>query len=430
MNKWISLFLGACATTAITNFGNKTGKSLSEYIWNGINRIIASFRSGKKTKTDDITEKSDKTVRPVPLKEIIERNKSQGGLPKKRKLFEQGELHVISALTGIGKSILSGGLGWATAGGKESEHYKLVKDILGDDWDTTKQLVEYIDGENGEDELYDRYGRADMDCPDNFTVLLPGTLSTIDELEAYITRRAQENKSKGDYTIFVDHPGCYKGSGNFYRMIEFYKALKQLILNYRQGGYRLTIFIIGFLNADPCRPVSSKNIKGTGELENIAHTIVALCPCRLGEKYRFLKVLKCRSWESGGNVSVLRKSTENGVFFHFAGKMKEEDALPLPAQKPTASAASVAIVKDTLETAGASVASSVQEESGTAGKRTGSGRKRNKVTKEILLQIKQLADKNMKQGEIAEKLNLCRQTVNRYLQQIGRGEVDLSLSPC
>lgn len=433
MNKWISSFLGACATTAITNLGNKTGKSLSEYIWNGINRIIASFRSGKKTKTDDITEKLDKTVRPVTMKEIIERNKSQGGLPKKRKLFEQGELHVISAPTGIGKSILSGGLGWAAAGGKESEHYKLVKGILGDAWDTTKQLVEYIDGENGEDELYDRYGRADMDCPDNFTVLLPGTLSTIDELEAYITRRAQENESKGDYTIFIDQPGCYTGYSNHQRMQNFYAALKQIILNYRKGGYRLTIFIIEFLEAKTfCKPVSQENIVGTKELKKRAHTIVALCPCRLGEEYCFLKVLKCRSYSSGKKVTALKRNTDNGVFFHFFCKMSEKEALPLKDQE--ASAASPVFGKDTLDTSCASVVPSVhelyEETTGAVKKVSCSSKRGKKVTLEILQRMKQLCNQKIPQQKIADILNLSRKTVNKYLQQINQGTCAWDLSSC
>lgn len=433
MNKWISLFLGACATTAITNLGNKTGKSLSEYIWNGINRIIASFRSGKKTKTDDITEKLDKTVRPVTMKEIIERNKSQGGLPKKRKLFAQGELHVISAPTGIGKSVLSGGLGWAMAGGKESEHYKLVKGILGDDWDTTKQLVEYIDGENGEDELYDRYGRADMDCPDNFTVLLPGTLSTIDELEAYITRRAQENKSKGDYTIFIDQPRCYTGYSSHQRMQDFYVTLKQIISDYRKGGYRLTLFIIEFLETKTfCKPVSHENIAGTKELKRKAHTIVALCPCRLGEEYCFLKVLKCRSYSPGKEVTVLKRNTDNGVFFHFAGKMQEEDALPLKDQE--ASAASPVFGKDTLDTSCASVVPSVhelyEETTGAVKKVSCSSKRGKKVTLEILQRMKQLCNQKIPQQKIADILNLSRKTVNKYLQQINQGTCAWDLSSC
>lgn len=425
MNSSLKDIIKASASAVLTY----AGKCL---VNEGIQALKNWWRNRNKKETTPaghVAEKPDTTVKPVTMKEILNRSKSQSE-ETERKLFTQGEFHVIVARTGDGKSIWSLELGWATAGGKESEHYAMVKGILGDNWNATKQMVEYIDGENGEDEIRSRYGRADMNCPDNLTVLPAGKISSIDELKTYIGQRAEENKSKGDYTIFVDHPGCYKGSGNFYRMIEFYKALKQLILNYREGGYRLTIFIIGFLDADPCRPVSSKNIKGTGELENIAHTIVALCPCRLGEEYRFLKVLKCRSWESGGDVSVLRKSTENGVFFHFAGKMKEKDALPLPVLKQAASVTFPAVAKDMLETGRPSNVTFVQEENGTAGETAGAGRKHNKVTKEIVLRIKQLADMKMKQGEIAEKLNLCRQTVNRYLQKIRLGKYDLTPSPC
>lgn len=391
------------------------------------------FQEKKEKEVRQISNIIDKDIKSVPLKEIIERNKSQGGLPKKRKLFAQGELHVISAPTGIGKSILSGGLGWAMAGGKGSEHYKLVKDILGDDWDTTKQLVEYIDGENGEDELYDRYGRADMGCPDNFTVLLPGTLSTIDELEAYITRRAQENKSKGDYTIFIDQPGCYTGYSSHQRMQDFYAALKQTILDYRKGGYRLTIFIIEFLETKTfCKPVSHENIVGTKKLKKRAHTIVALCPCRLGEEYCFLKVLKCRSYSPGKEVTVLKRNTDNGVFFHFAGKMQEEDALPLKDQE--ASAASPVFGKDTLDTSCASVVPSVhelyEETTGAVKKVSCSSKRGKKVTLEILQRMKQLCNQKIPQQKIADILNLSRKTVNKYLQQINQGTCAWDLSSC
>lgn len=381
----------------------------------------------KTTPTNHVIGKEDRNIKSVPMKEIIVRGPKLNEEKTQRSLFGKGELHVICAQTGIGKSILAVQMGLAIAGGKESGHYATVKGILGDNWDTTKQMVEYIDGENGEDEIHSRYGKSNMDCPDNFTVLPAGKISSIDELKDYISQRAEKNKSKGDYTIFVDHPGCYEGSGNPYRMTEFYKALKQIILSYQEGGYRLTIFIVGFLDADPHKPVSSTDIKGTKELKNIAHTIVALCPCRLGEEYRFLKILKCRSWEAGEDVFVLKKSTENGVFFHFFCKMSEKEALPL--KEKAASAISPAVAKDMPETAGTSNITSIQEGKETAGKTACSGRKRNKVTTEILLQMKKLSDRNMNQGEIAEKLNLCRQTVNRYLQAIRQGKYELTPSP-
>lgn len=280
---------------------------------------------------DHTAEKSDKTITPVSMKEIIERNKPQSAVSHQRGLFAPGELHVICAQTGMGKSIFSVEMGLAMAGGKESEPYAIVKSILGDKWDATKQRVEYLDGENGEDELYERYGRGDVNYPDTFTVVPSGEISSIDDLEKYIRQRAEESKYREDRTIIIDHPGCYDGSDNPHRMQKFYKSLKSIIVNYRQGGHCLTVFVLSFVNTDkPWKPVYSEDIIGTKELKNIAHTIVALCPCRKGGEYRFLKVVKSRSGEKNEEVPVLKISKEGGLFLHFVGRMNEKDVLPLP----------------------------------------------------------------------------------------------------
>lgn len=66
---------------------------------------------------DHTTEKSDKTITPVSMKEIIERNKGQSAASLPRGLFAPGELHVICAQTGMGKSIFAVEMGLAMAGG-------------------------------------------------------------------------------------------------------------------------------------------------------------------------------------------------------------------------------------------------------------------------------------------------------------------------
>ena len=64
--------------------------------------------------------------------------------------------------------------------------------------------MEYLDGENGEDELYERYGRGDVNYPDTFTVVPSGEISSIDDLEKYIRQRAEERKYREDRTIIPD----------------------------------------------------------------------------------------------------------------------------------------------------------------------------------------------------------------------------------
>ena len=110
-----------------------------------IDKGIICWDERKKKKeaipADHTAEKSDKTITPVSMKEIIERNKPQSAVSHQRGLFAPGELHVICAQTGMGKSIFSVEMGLAMAGGKESEPYAIVKSILGDKWDATKQRV-------------------------------------------------------------------------------------------------------------------------------------------------------------------------------------------------------------------------------------------------------------------------------------------------
>ena len=86
-----------------------------------IDKGIICWDERKKKKeaipADHTAEKSDKTITPVSMKEIIERNKPQSAVSHQRGLFAPGELHVICAQTGMGKSIFSVEMGLAMAGG-------------------------------------------------------------------------------------------------------------------------------------------------------------------------------------------------------------------------------------------------------------------------------------------------------------------------
>lgn len=378
--------------------------------------------------TNYIVEETGKNIKSMSLKEIIDQSKSLNKQEPQRGLFAEGELHVICAQTGMGKSILAVQMGLAIAGGKGSDHYAKIKEIFGDNWNATKQRVDYIEGENGKDEIRKRYGNVDINYPDTFSVTPAGEIYTIDELESYIRQRAEESKNKENRTIIIDHPGCYEGSDNHKRMQKFYQSLKTIILNYRQGGYYLTIIVVGFVDTDkPWKPVYYTNITGSSELSTIAHTIVALCPCNLGEEYRFLKILKSRSSEPLTEVFILKKSTEKGLFFHFTNKMKEKDALPLKARKEervlfTNAGSSIST--------GAKLFSTEEEQSATGSVKSVPEKrdKRKKVTSEILSQIKQMYDEGMSQQKIADILQLCRKTVNQYIQEIKQEECTSALS--
>ena len=394
-------------------------------------------RFPKKEKEVQPSQQSSRNVKSITLNDIFRWNKGQSAASHHRGLFALGELHVICAQTGMGKSIFAVEMGLAMAGGKESEPYAIVKSILGDKWDATKQRVEYLDGENGEDELYERYGRGDVNYPDTFTVVPSGEISSIDDLEKYIRQRAEESKYREDRTIIIDHPGCYDGSDNPHRMQKFYKSLKSIIVNYRQGGHCLTVFVLSFVNTDkPWKPVYSEDIIGTKELKNIAHTIVALCPCRKGGEYRFLKVVKSRSGEKNEEVPVLKISKEGGLFLHFVGRMNEKDALPLPVKSRKTPVTSPDLEQDIFEVTGTSVASSESvlqdEKPETVEEVTGFAvepDKRKKVTPGKLQRMKQMYKEGLKQGEIAKALGLCRKTVNKHLQCINREEPQCNLLP-
>lgn len=184
--------------------------------------------------TNYIVEETGKNIKSMSLKEIIDQSKSLNKQEPQRGFFAEGELHVICAQTGMGKSILAVQMGLAIAGGKGSDHYAKIKEIFGDNWNATKQRVDYIEGENGKDEIRKRYGNVDINYPDTFSVTPAGEIYTIDELESYIRQRAEESKNKENRTIIIDHPGCYEGSDNHKRMQKFYQSLKTIILNYRQ----------------------------------------------------------------------------------------------------------------------------------------------------------------------------------------------------
>jgi len=135
-------------------------------------------------------------------------------------------------------------------------------------------------------------------------------------------------------------------------------------------------------------------------------------------------------------VPVLKISKEGGLFFHYAGRMNEKDALPLSVKSRRTPVTSTDTGKDMSEVTGTSIASSESvlqdEKPETVEEVTGSAvkpNKRRKVTSGKLQRIKQMYEKGLKQGEIAKALGLCRKTVNKYLQCINQEEPQCNLSP-
>lgn len=383
----------------------------------------------KKTKKEDSpsqpVEVTTSSAETTTLNAIVDADNNQEKTDISCGLFQQGEMHIICAPTGGGKSIMSVEMGLAIAGGKGSKYHAMVKNILGDDWNFSTQRVDYIDGENGKDVLRQRYRKQGMRYPDLFNITPAGKIYTIDKLEESIRYRAKEMQSKGNLTIIIDHPGCYEGSENCRRMEKFYKALKNITTSYREGGYYLTIFICAFVNTDkPWKPVYSTNITGTKDLRNSAHTIVALCPCSMGEEYKFLKVIKARGKARNKEVTVLKINEEEGLFFHLACKMDEQNALPSPVKKQKTTEKSVThptmspffppipVTGSEKKNSTESVAHSVWKTDA-----------RRKVTPEILVQIKQMFTNGMTQNKIASTLGLCRKTIIKYLQQPEHKEV-------
>ena len=135
-------------------------------------------------------------------------------------------------------------------------------------------------------------------------------------------------------------------------------------------------------------------------------------------------------------MPVLKISKEGGLFFHYAGRMNEKDALPLSVKSQRTPVTSTDTGKDMSEVTGTSIASSESvlqdEKPETVEEVTGSAvkpNKRRKVTSGILQRMKQMYKEGLKQGEIAKALGLCRKTVNKYLQCINQEEPQCNLSP-
>ena len=89
-------------------------------------------RFPKKEKEVQPSQQPSRNVKSITLNDIFRWNKGQSAVSHQRGLFAPGELHVICAQTGMGKSIFAVEMGLAMAGGKESEPYAIVKSILGD----------------------------------------------------------------------------------------------------------------------------------------------------------------------------------------------------------------------------------------------------------------------------------------------------------
>lgn len=369
------------------------------YAYNKLNqlkKIIQKHLSAHLFKQSE-SKSSPKTIKNITLNNIVESNKNKSHQNTERKLFAPGELHIICAQTGIGKSILSVEIGLAIAGGKDSPYHKEVSKIFNGKWNFAKQKVNYIDGENGEDELYNRYGKAGESYPPLFNITPAGTLNSIEKLENYIQQYSNQSKNKEDLTIIIDHPDCYEGHENHYRMGKFYNKLKDITLEYNKSGHYLTIIILKFIkNSKHYQTINSTDIKGSKNLIQTAHTIVALGKCSLGEDYRYLKILKCRSVQINSSVSILKTNNEYGLFFNYVNEMEEAQALPAPV-KPQKNAL-ISITPSQIFISTNKITKTINNKHD----------KRRKVTQEVLSRIKQLYNEGKTQQYIADLLQLCR----------------------
>ena len=120
-------------------------------VWAGaIDKVLKLFniktRFPKKEKEVQPSQQPSRNVKSITLNDIFRRNKGQSAASHQRGLFAPGELHVICAQTGMGKSIFSVEMGLAMAGGKESAPYTIVKSILGDKID--KSFEHFMDWVN------------------------------------------------------------------------------------------------------------------------------------------------------------------------------------------------------------------------------------------------------------------------------------------
>jgi hypothetical protein len=222
-------------------------------------------------------------------------------------LITQGEIAVIFAPPGQGKSFLTMQAGIEAAEGSPSS---LVDK---DDTAHKAQNVIIYDVEMSDEDIRRRY--SGYTFPDNLQRVASCTFADSGELIHDIEPRLKGQK--GDVTIIIDNITTIMPTLGGESVRVFINEIKRLQAEYNTDSRALTFIVVCHTQkeVDLSNLPSNSSMSGSANIGNFADCVYALWPTNLGDKYKMLCTLKFRKGERNEQAILLRR--EQKPYLHF-----------------------------------------------------------------------------------------------------------------
>lgn len=269
--------------------------------------IRQEFKDSNKPKDDNggSSPESDTPLKSASLNDILNvpslrRSKMLGGL------ITQGEIAVIFAPSGQGKSFLTMQAGIEAAEGSPSSL------VAKDETAHKAQNVIIYDVEQSDEDIRVRY--SGYDCPDKLQRVANCSFENSGKLIHDIELRLKGQD--GDVTIIIDNITSIMPALDGESVRVFFNGLKKLQAEYNTDNRALTFILIGHTpKIEITKLPTLYDMTGSSNNANFTDCMYALCPTNLGDKYKALLTLKFRKGERNENAIVLRR--EQAPYLHF-----------------------------------------------------------------------------------------------------------------
>ncbi len=269
--------------------------------------IRQEFKDSNKPKDDNggSSPESDTPLKSESLNDTL--NKSGQPRPKMMGgLITQGEIAVIFAPSGQGKSTL------AMQGGIETAKGSPCSLVAKDETAHKAQNVIIYDVEQSDEDIRVRY--SGYDCPDKLQRVANCSFENSGKLIHDIELRLKGQD--GDVTIIIDNITSIMPALDGESVRVFFNGLKKLQAEYNTDNRALTFILIGHTpKIEITKLPTLYDMTGSSNNANFTDCMYALCPTNLGDKYKALLTLKFRKGERNENAIVLRR--EQAPYLHF-----------------------------------------------------------------------------------------------------------------
>lgn len=235
-------------------------------------------------------------------------------------LIRYGGINMIFSPTGEGKSVLAMQLAIDIAGGRGSLILPQEERHAGHPVFTI-----VYDEEQDENDITERYGQTDMQYPEK----LQRIESCMFDNETQLLNDIKQHVSgvNEDVCVIIDNITSIIPSMSGNKVRSFYKQLKQIQKEKKDGGSCVTFIIVAHSIKGFSSPLSLRDLAGAANNSNFLNRAIALLPTRYGEDVKVLKVLKSRDTLKGDGL-VIRMEKTPYLHFEYERTADLKDVMP------------------------------------------------------------------------------------------------------